>query len=57
MRLIEAARIGHADPRILDVTLSAVRAVLCAPTARNAMRQALAEAVAVAADTRVNEAN
>lgn len=55
LRLIGVARAGHADPRILDVTLSAVRAVLSAPKARNAMRQALAEAVSEAAETRENE--
>lgn len=44
-RLMDAAKAGAADPHVLDVSLSAARAVLSAPHARGAMRQALAEAV------------
>ena len=52
IRLTDAARAGHADPHILTVSLSAARAILAAPTNRNSMRQALAEAVSEIADQR-----
>jgi CheY-like chemotaxis protein len=45
IRLIEAAKQGAVDTHVLELSLKAARAVLSAPTARNAMRQALAEAV------------
>jgi CheY-like chemotaxis protein len=52
VRLTEAAKLGAADPQVLELSLKAARAVLSAPGARNAMRQALAEAVAEVANMR-----
>jgi two-component system chemotaxis response regulator CheY len=52
IRLTDAARIGLADQHVLDVSLVAARAVISAPSARNSMRQALAEAVSEVADIR-----
>lgn len=52
MRLLEAAANGRADPHVLDVSLAAARALLSAEKGRNAMREALAEAVSEVADSR-----
>jgi CheY-like chemotaxis protein len=52
LRLAEAALQGRADPHLLDVTLAAARALLAPGDGRMAMREALAEAVNEAAESR-----
>lgn len=52
LRLAEAAAMGRADPDIVAMSLTAARAVLSAGPARHAMREALADAVSDAADSR-----
>jgi two-component system chemotaxis response regulator CheY len=52
LRLTDAARAGHADAHVVQVSLAAARAVLGAPKTRNSMRQALVEALSEVADQR-----
>jgi CheY-like chemotaxis protein len=52
MRLFDAAAGGRADPHVLDISLSAARALLSSDKDRTAIREALAEAVSEVADSR-----